>query len=199
MNMPNGAEWIVAYIMRISKVQCTHAIVKTASCRWCLMNPMFGMLLWWGSHLRGSHLRLKLCLHGQDMGTHTIAFPLCYRQSPYWGEYPLGFAACLGQEECIRLLIAKGADPNLQDTNGNTVLHMLVVHDKKARNMSSSQCTHQCFWNFFIHTFKHWFVLSHLTMWYLFTSSHVCTPVNHQLHVGVHENSVDQVTVILPS
>ncbi len=49
----------------------------------------------------------------------------------YWGEYPLGFAACLGQEECVRLLIAKGADPNIQDTNGNTVLHMLVVHDNK--------------------------------------------------------------------
>ena len=48
-----------------------------------------------------------------------------------WGEYPLGFAACLGQEECVRLLVAKGADPNLQDTNGNTVLHMLVIHDKK--------------------------------------------------------------------
>ena len=49
----------------------------------------------------------------------------------YWGEYPLSFAACLGQEECARLLIAKGADPNLQDTNGNTVMHMLVIHDKK--------------------------------------------------------------------
>nr|KAG5703052.1 hypothetical protein BaRGS_016213 [Batillaria attramentaria] len=49
----------------------------------------------------------------------------------YWGEYPLAFAACLGQEECVRLLLAKGADPNLQDTNGNTVLHMLVIHDKK--------------------------------------------------------------------
>lgn len=49
----------------------------------------------------------------------------------YWGEFPLGFAACLGQEECVRLLRAKGSDPNLQDSNGNTVLHMLVVHDKK--------------------------------------------------------------------
>ncbi len=48
-----------------------------------------------------------------------------------WGEFPLSFAACLGQEECVRLLIAKGADPNIQDTNGNTVLHMLVIHDKK--------------------------------------------------------------------
>nr|CAH0100413.1 unnamed protein product [Daphnia galeata] len=50
----------------------------------------------------------------------------------YWGEYPLAFAACLGQEECYRLVLAKGADPNGQDTNGNTVLHMLVIYDKIA-------------------------------------------------------------------
>ncbi|XP_076091211.1 transient receptor potential cation channel subfamily V member 5-like isoform X2 [Mytilus galloprovincialis] len=49
----------------------------------------------------------------------------------YYGEYPLSFAASLGQEECVRLLLAKGANPNLQDTNGNTVMHMLVIHDKK--------------------------------------------------------------------
>lgn len=48
----------------------------------------------------------------------------------YWGEYPLAFAACLGQEECYRLVLAKGADPNGQDSNGNTVLHMLVIYDK---------------------------------------------------------------------
>ncbi|KAJ2943871.1 hypothetical protein O0L34_g8197 [Tuta absoluta] len=48
----------------------------------------------------------------------------------YWGEYPLSFAACLGQEECYRLILARGADPNKQDTNGNTVLHMLVISDK---------------------------------------------------------------------
>ncbi|XP_063834932.1 transient receptor potential cation channel subfamily V member 5 [Ostrinia nubilalis] len=48
----------------------------------------------------------------------------------YWGEYPLSFAACLGQEECYRLILARGADPNNQDTNGNTVLHMLVIYDK---------------------------------------------------------------------
>lgn len=49
----------------------------------------------------------------------------------YWGEYPLSFAACLGQEECYRLVLAKGADPNAQDSNGNTVLHMLVIYDKQ--------------------------------------------------------------------
>lgn len=52
----------------------------------------------------------------------------------YWGEYPLAFAACLGQEECYRLMLAKGANPNLQDTNGNTVLHMLVIYDKIVTN-----------------------------------------------------------------
>lgn len=48
----------------------------------------------------------------------------------YWGEYPLSFAACLGQEDCYRLVLSRGADPNAQDTNGNTVLHMLVIYPK---------------------------------------------------------------------
>lgn len=48
----------------------------------------------------------------------------------YWGEYPLSFAACLGQEDCYRLVLARGADPDAQDTNGNTVLHMLVIYEK---------------------------------------------------------------------
>ncbi|XP_076672805.1 transient receptor potential cation channel subfamily V member nanchung isoform X2 [Andrena cerasifolii] len=48
----------------------------------------------------------------------------------YWGEYPLSFAACLGQEECYRLVLARGADPDKQDTNGNTVLHLLVIYEK---------------------------------------------------------------------
>lgn len=48
----------------------------------------------------------------------------------YWGEYPLTFAACLGQEESFRLILAKGADPDGQDTNGNTVLHLLVIYQK---------------------------------------------------------------------
>uniref|UniRef100_A0A182PBM6 Ion transport domain-containing protein n=1 Tax=Anopheles epiroticus TaxID=199890 RepID=A0A182PBM6_9DIPT len=48
----------------------------------------------------------------------------------YWGEYPLTFAACLGQEECYRLVLARGADPDNKDFNGNTVLHMLVIYEK---------------------------------------------------------------------
>lgn len=53
-----------------------------------------------------------------------------YEGYVYWGEYPLSFAACLSQEECYRLVLAKHADPNNQDINGNTVLHMLVIHEK---------------------------------------------------------------------
>ncbi|XP_017757214.1 PREDICTED: transient receptor potential cation channel subfamily V member 5 [Eufriesea mexicana] len=55
-----------------------------------------------------------------------------YNGYVYWGEYPLSFAACLGQEECYRLILARGADPDKQDTNGNTVLHMLVIYEKLA-------------------------------------------------------------------
>ncbi len=47
----------------------------------------------------------------------------------YYGEYPLAFAACTNQYDCYRLLLAKKADPNRQDTNGNTVLHMTVIHE----------------------------------------------------------------------
>ncbi|CAI9738794.1 transient receptor potential cation channel subfamily V member 5-like [Octopus vulgaris] len=48
----------------------------------------------------------------------------------YWGEYPLAFAACVEQEECVRILCAKGANPNLQDSNGNTIMHILVIKTK---------------------------------------------------------------------
>jgi len=47
----------------------------------------------------------------------------------YFGEYPLSFAALLNQGECVRLLVANGADPDRQDSNGNTVLHMLVINN----------------------------------------------------------------------
>ncbi|VDP16088.1 unnamed protein product [Soboliphyme baturini] len=52
-----------------------------------------------------------------------------YAGRTYWGEYPLSFAACTRQPECFRLLIANKADPNMRDTNGNTVLHLMVIHE----------------------------------------------------------------------
>uniref|UniRef100_A0A7E4VGL2 Ion_trans domain-containing protein n=1 Tax=Panagrellus redivivus TaxID=6233 RepID=A0A7E4VGL2_PANRE len=52
-----------------------------------------------------------------------------YEGRMYFGEYPLSFAACANQKDCYRLLIAKKANPNQKDTNGNTVLHMTVIHE----------------------------------------------------------------------
>ncbi|KHJ94905.1 ankyrin repeat protein [Oesophagostomum dentatum] len=47
----------------------------------------------------------------------------------YWGELPLSFAACTNNQDCFRLLRAFKADPNMTDTNGNTVLHLTIIHD----------------------------------------------------------------------
>lgn len=60
-----------------------------------------------------------------------------YQGLSYFGEYPLTFAAILNLEECVRILVAKHADPNRQDLNGNTVLHMLVIKDNLVKNNKS--------------------------------------------------------------
>ena len=65
-------------------------------------------------------------------------------RNAYWGEYPLSFAACLGQEECVRLLRAKDADINKYDTNGNTALHMVVIHDEEVCNATDFIFTCGC-------------------------------------------------------
>ncbi len=56
-----------------------------------------------------------------------------YKGLCYFGEYPLTFAALLSQQECVRLLLAFGADINKQDSNANTVMHMLVINDNFVR------------------------------------------------------------------
>ncbi|XP_035225616.1 transient receptor potential cation channel subfamily V member 5-like [Stegodyphus dumicola] len=48
----------------------------------------------------------------------------------YFGEYPLAWAACFDDESSYNLLLKHGADPNLQDTFGNSILHVLVIRDK---------------------------------------------------------------------
>ncbi|XP_019646231.1 PREDICTED: transient receptor potential cation channel subfamily V member 5-like [Branchiostoma belcheri] len=53
-----------------------------------------------------------------------------YEGYTYWGEYPLSFAACLEQKEMFNLLRKAGANPNLADNNGNTVLHHMVIQNK---------------------------------------------------------------------
>ena len=53
-----------------------------------------------------------------------------YEGLAYFGEYPLAFAACFCNKEIYDYLISKGADPNIQDSYGNTVLHILVINNK---------------------------------------------------------------------
>ncbi|XP_054709166.1 transient receptor potential cation channel subfamily V member 5-like [Uloborus diversus] len=48
----------------------------------------------------------------------------------YFGEYPLAWAACCDDESSYNLLLKHGADPNMQDTFGNSILHVLVIRDK---------------------------------------------------------------------
>ena len=50
----------------------------------------------------------------------------------YYGEYPLAFAACFGYRSIYDYLLNHGADPNLQDSFGNTVLHMCVIKNQPA-------------------------------------------------------------------
>ncbi len=53
-----------------------------------------------------------------------------YENLAYYGEYPLCLAACFASKEVYDYLLDKGADPNLKDSNGNTLLHVLVINNK---------------------------------------------------------------------
>ncbi|CAI9719439.1 transient receptor potential cation channel subfamily V member 5-like [Octopus vulgaris] len=48
----------------------------------------------------------------------------------HYGEYPLAFAACHEHYEIYDYLMNYGANPNFQDSFGNTVLHMIVITNK---------------------------------------------------------------------
>lgn len=52
-----------------------------------------------------------------------------YQGFLYFGELPLTFAALVNQLDIVQELIRHGAKMNKTDSNGNTVLHMLVIHN----------------------------------------------------------------------
>ncbi|XP_035674128.1 transient receptor potential cation channel subfamily V member 5-like [Branchiostoma floridae] len=71
-----------------------------------------------------------------------------YEGYTYWGEYPLSFAACLEQKEMFNLLRKAGANPNLADNNGNTVLHHMVIQNKpKMYNLALQSGASPCLKN----------------------------------------------------
>ncbi|CAF1031094.1 unnamed protein product [Rotaria sordida] len=47
----------------------------------------------------------------------------------YYGETPLAFACCTNQWNIAEILLKYGASMDMVDSNGNTILHLLVVHN----------------------------------------------------------------------
>lgn len=52
-----------------------------------------------------------------------------YGQACYYGEYPLLFAAAVNEIDILNILLEHGADLDVEDSNGNNIFHILVIHN----------------------------------------------------------------------
>lgn len=83
--------------------------------------------------------------NGIKKGLTTANEKLDYQAQAYYGEYPLAFAASLGFAEIYDFLVEASVrskeqqgkcNPDAADSYGNTIIHMIVIHNQKVSNFS---------------------------------------------------------------
>ncbi|CAH2322591.1 transient receptor potential cation channel subfamily V member 6-like [Pelobates cultripes] len=76
----------------------------------------------------------QLIEKGADISTARAVgsfFKLKPTSTFYYGEHVLSFAAAVGNADLVRLLLQHGANPEVKDSQGNTVLHILAYQPNK--------------------------------------------------------------------
>ena len=62
----------------------------------------------------------------------------------YYGELPLSFAVCTNRADIVRVLLDARADLEARDiVNGNTAMHMTVLHGTMDMYVCGAHCLHR--------------------------------------------------------
>ncbi len=106
---------------------CMYVIFRIVICLWCLTD-----------HVLVSSLSLVICLHHTILGMyieltllHELTFDpqVSINALNNKGQTPLHYSAFSHHGAlCMELLAKAGADPNIQDSDGRTALHMTAIH-----------------------------------------------------------------------